>query len=130
MTGFKLWLQTNKSTQILGWATLVVSIVILIIVFKVPSIDKDTAASRNSDEIGVCRDEAHNPIDKVEKRWRDAMGLAVATAIRQDTQALIAIADDLDEISDDMETTQAKYEADLVLAREDPEEFLANCRDK
>lgn len=131
-----------RFTQWLLGAVLAVMAGVLLFAFLyVPDIREDTGASRRTDELASCRAVYRSQIDRANFDLLDAFGdvqvaTAEATVARQDSFAQASAALKLAPLLQaqiaartDLRDAVTAYEAANALSRENPERFLAICKE-
>lgn len=142
MKAIEEWLSGPAATKLIGIATLVVAVSMMVLAaLTVPGLVADTAANRRTDDLGACRDEARSGIDDADvdlatatARVQALVAVGLSAAVAEDVESLQqvigqiqAATDQVDDAIDDLTEAADRYAAAVTLSREDPDRFLALC---
>ena len=138
------WLGTDMATKVMLGITLLLVLTTMILAgLTIPDIASNTESGRRTDDLAACRAQYLAPVNEATVlvfdtygQVQDALGDAVVASIRQDPTALALIAADIEQaVRTRQEAIALLYEASAIyddathLSSENPDEFLANCRE-
>lgn len=136
---------SDKAMRMMGYLTAALVVAMMVLLgMSIPNISENTQASRRTDDLASCRASYRAEIDDADFAVTVALGEAqtalskgVVASIRQDPTTLALVAAELETAEEHkveayaaLEDANATYDEAVTLSREDPDQFLDDCKDR